>query len=70
MTEISSLKSFGKVFWLLIESQFVMSFMSKKAFMHYTIFLQVIPGKTLCMRREHIIILSVFHRYLNLIPRF
>jgi hypothetical protein len=30
MTEISSLYSFGKVFCLLIESQFMMSFMAKR----------------------------------------
>jgi hypothetical protein len=50
MTEIYSLKLFGKAFCLLIESQFVMSSMPKKAFMHYIIYLRVTSGKTLCMR--------------------
>jgi hypothetical protein len=39
MTKIYSLKSFGKAFCLLIESQFVMSSMQKKAFMHYIIYI-------------------------------
>jgi hypothetical protein len=48
--------------FFLIESQFVMFFI-KKAFMYYIEFLHVTSGKTLCMRKEHRIILSVFHSY-------
>jgi hypothetical protein len=36
-------------------------FYAKKAFMHYIIYLRVTSGKTLCMRREQRINLSVFH---------
>jgi hypothetical protein len=53
MTEIYSLKSFGKAFCLLIESQFVLSSMPKRlSCINYIIYLQVTSGKILCMRRE------------------
>jgi hypothetical protein len=45
-------------------------FYAKKAFMHCIVFLLVTMDNTLCMWREQRIILSMFHRYLNLIPRF
>jgi hypothetical protein len=35
-------------------------FYAKKAFMHYIIYLWVTSGKTLCMRREERINLSMF----------
>jgi hypothetical protein len=35
--------------------------------MHYIIYLRVTSSKTLCMRRERRINLSVFYRYFNLI---
>jgi hypothetical protein len=59
MAKIYSLKSFGKTFCLLIESQFVLSY-AKKAFMHYIIYLRVTSGKTLCIRREQRIIYLCF----------
>jgi hypothetical protein len=36
-------------------------FYAKKTFMHYIIYLLVTSGKTLCMRREKRINLSVFY---------
>jgi hypothetical protein len=61
ITEIYSLKSFGKAFCLLIESQFVM-FLCQKGFNAlYYIHLRVTSGKSLCMRWEQIINLSMFH---------
>jgi hypothetical protein len=44
MTEISSLYSFGKVFGLLIESQFVIFSMPKR--LPYIIYLRITSGKT------------------------
>jgi hypothetical protein len=61
MTEIYSVYSFGKVFCLLIESQLVMSLMPKRLSCINIDFLQVTSGKTLCMRREQRINLSVFY---------
>ena len=52
MTEISDLKSFGKVFLLTNIIPIYDIFYAKKAFMHYIIYLRVTSGKTLCMRRE------------------
>jgi hypothetical protein len=61
MAEIPSLYSFRKISLLtnIIPSCDV--FYAKKAFMHYIIYLRVTLGKTLCMRREQRINLSVFH---------
>jgi hypothetical protein len=60
MTEISYLKSFGK-FLLLTNIILICDiFYAKKAFMHYIIYLRVTSGKTLCMRREERINLSMF----------
>jgi hypothetical protein len=61
MTEISGLKSFGKDFLLTNIIPIYDVFYAKKAFMHYIIYLQVTSGKTLCMRREQGINLSVFY---------
>jgi hypothetical protein len=41
MADIYSLKSFGKAFCLLIESQICDVFYAKNAFMHYIIYLRV-----------------------------
>jgi hypothetical protein len=67
MTEISSLKLFGKVFLLTNIIPIYDVFYVEKAFMHYIIYLRVTSSKTLCMRREQRINLSVFYRYFNLI---
>jgi hypothetical protein len=61
MTEIFSIKLFGKVFLLTNIIQIYDIFYAKKAFMYYIIYLRVTSGKTLCMRREQRINLSVFH---------
>jgi hypothetical protein len=61
MTEISDLKSFGKVFLLTNRISICDVFYAKKAFMHYIIYLRVTLGKSLCMRREQKINLSVFN---------
>ena len=61
MTEISGLKLFGKVFLLTNRIPICDVLYAKKAFMHYIIYLRVTSGKTLCMRREQRINLSVFH---------
>jgi hypothetical protein len=61
MAKIYSLKSFGKVFCLLIESQFVMFSVPKRLSCINIEFLQVTSGKTLCTRREQRFNLSVFH---------
>jgi hypothetical protein len=61
MAEIYSLKSFGKAFCLLIESQFVMFSVPKRLSCINIEFLQAISGKTLCTRREQRFNLSVFH---------
>jgi hypothetical protein len=70
MTEISSLKSLGKVFFLTNRIPICDVFCAKKAFMRCIVFLLLTVDNTLCMRREQRIILSMFHWYLNLIPRF
>jgi hypothetical protein len=49
MTEIASLYSFGKVFCLLIESQFVMSSMPKR--LSCIIYLRVTSDKTFMHER-------------------
>jgi hypothetical protein len=67
MTEISSLYSFGKVILLSNRIPICDVFYAEKAFMHYIIYLRVILSKTLCMRREQRINLSMFYRYFNLI---
>jgi hypothetical protein len=69
MTEISNLKSFGKVFLLTNIIPIYDIFYAEKAFMHYIIYLPVTSSKTLCMRRERRINLSVFYRYFNLISQ-
>jgi hypothetical protein len=69
MTEISDLKTFGKVFLLTNIIPICDIFYAKKAFMHYIIYLRVTSSKTLCMRRERRINLSVFYRYFNLISQ-
>jgi hypothetical protein len=69
MTEISSHKLFGKFFLLTNRIPICDVFYAKKAFMHYIIYLRVTSGKTLCMRKEERIILSVFHLYFNLISQ-
>jgi hypothetical protein len=61
MTEIFDLKSFGKVFLLTNIIPICDIFYAKKAFMHYIIYLRVTSGKTLCMRREERINLSMFY---------
>jgi hypothetical protein len=61
MAEIYSLKSFGKAFCLLIESQFVMFSVPKRLSCINIEFLQATPAKTLCARREQRFNLSVFH---------
>jgi hypothetical protein len=61
MTEISDLKSFGMDFLLTNIILINDVFYAKKTFMHYIIYLLVTSGKTLCMRREKRINLSVFH---------
>jgi hypothetical protein len=61
MTEISSLYSFGKVSLLTNRIPSCDVFCAKKAFMHYIIYLWVPSGKTLCMRIEQRINLSVFY---------
>jgi hypothetical protein len=61
MTEISGLKSFGKVFLLTNIIPIYDVFYAKNTFMHYIIYLWVTSGKTLCMRREQRINLYVFH---------
>jgi hypothetical protein len=66
MTEISSHKLFGKVFFLTNRIPICDVFYAKKTFMHYIIYLRVTSGKTLCMRKDERIILSVFHLYFNL----
>ena len=70
MTEISDLKLFGKVFLLTNIIPICDIFYAKKAFMHYIIYLRVTSGKTLCMRREQKINLSVFHCSSIYFPRF
>jgi hypothetical protein len=69
MTEISSHKLFDKVFLLTNRVPICNGFYVKKDFMHYIIYLRVTSGKTLCMRKEERIILSVFHLYFNLISQ-
>jgi hypothetical protein len=69
MTEISSHKLFDKVFLLTNRVPICDVFYAKKAFMHYIIYLRVTSGKTLCMRKEERIILSVFYLYFNLISQ-
>jgi hypothetical protein len=59
MTEISDLKSFGKIFLLTNIISICDIFYAKKALMHYIIYLRVTSGKTLCMRREQRINLSM-----------
>jgi hypothetical protein len=60
MTEIYSLKSFGKAFCLLIESQFVMSSMPKR--LSCIIYLRFTSGETFMHEeREQKINLSVFY---------
>jgi hypothetical protein len=61
MAEIYSLKSFGKAFCLLIESQFVMFSVPKRLSCINIEFLQATSDKTLCTRREQRFNLSVFH---------
>jgi hypothetical protein len=61
MTEISGLKLFDKVFLLTNIIPIYDVFYAKKTFMHYIIYHRVTSGKTLCMRREQRINLSVFH---------
>jgi hypothetical protein len=61
MTKISDLKSFGKVFLLTNKIPICDVFCAKKAFMHYIIYLRVTSGKSLCMRREQRINLSMFY---------
>jgi hypothetical protein len=61
ITEIYSLKSFGKVLLLTNKIPICDVLCAKKAFMHYIIYLRVTSGKTLCMRREQRINLSMFH---------
>jgi hypothetical protein len=61
MTEISSLYLFGKVSLLTNRIPNCDVSYAKKAFMHYIIYLRVTSGKTLCMRREQKINLSVFN---------
>jgi hypothetical protein len=61
VTEISSLYSFGKVSLLTNIIPICDVFYGTKAFMHYIIYLRVTSSKIVCMRREHIINLSVFH---------
>jgi hypothetical protein len=58
MTEISDLKSFGKVFLLTNIIPICDIFYAKKA--SCIIYLRVTTGKTLCMRREHRVNLSMF----------
>jgi hypothetical protein len=70
MTEISGLYSFRKVSLLTNRIPSYDVFNSKKAFMHYIIYLRVTSGKTLCMRREQRINLSVFHCISIYFPRF
>ena len=60
MTEISVLRLFGKVFLLTNIIPIRDIFYAKKAFMHYIIYLRVTSGKTLCMKREERINLSIF----------
>jgi hypothetical protein len=69
MTEISSHKLFGKLFLLTNRVPICDVLYAKKAFMHYIIYLRVTSGKTLCMRKEERIILSVFYLYFNLISQ-
>ena len=69
MTEISDLKSFGKVFLLTNIIPICDIFYAKKSFMHYIIYLRVTSSKTLCTRKEERIILSVFYLYFNLISQ-
>jgi hypothetical protein len=69
MTEISGHKLFGKVFLLTNRIPICDVFYAKKAFMHYIKYIWVTLGKTLCMRKEERIILSVFHLYFNLISQ-
>jgi hypothetical protein len=69
MTEISSLYSFGKVILLTNRIPICDVFYAEKAFMHYIIYLRVTSSKTLCIRREKRINLSVFYRYFNLISQ-
>jgi hypothetical protein len=59
MTEISDLKSFGKVFLLTNIIPICDIFYAKKALMHYIIYLRATSGKILCMRREQRINLSM-----------
>jgi hypothetical protein len=61
MAEISSLYSFGKVILLTSRIPIYDVFCAKKAFMHHIIYLRVTSSKTLCMRREQRINLSVFY---------
>ena len=61
MIEIYSLKSFGKVLLLTNKIPICDVFYAKRVFMHYIIYLRFTSGKTLCMRREQRINLSVFH---------
>jgi hypothetical protein len=69
MTEISDLKLFGKVFFLINIIPICDVFYAEKAFMHYIIYLRVTSSKTLCTRIERKINLSVFYRYFNLISQ-
>jgi hypothetical protein len=69
MAEISSLYSFGKVILLTNRIPICLRCL-KRAFMHYIIYLRVTSGKTLCMRREQIINLFVFHCISIYFPRF
>jgi hypothetical protein len=52
MTEISGLKLFGKVFCLLIESQFVMSYIPKRISCIILYIFGLLRVKLLCTRRE------------------
>jgi hypothetical protein len=61
MTEISSLYSSGKVSLPTNRIPNCDDLYVKKVSMHYIIYLWVTTGKTLCMRREQKINLSVFH---------
>jgi hypothetical protein len=52
MAKIYSLKSFGKAFCLLIESQFVMFSVPKRLSCINIEFLQATSGKTLCLTKS------------------
>jgi hypothetical protein len=61
MIEICSLYSSGKVSLPTNRIPSCDVFNAKKTFMHYIIYLRVTSDKTLCMRKEQKINLSMFH---------